>query len=595
MKIESEEKFFAMASLERRLKRAYYPNNQEPYYLKYAKNYTSQGGEDGILEEIFNSLYGTHEGETYFCIDIGAWDGIHLSNTYHLLNDLGWSGILVEAEPERCNSLKQLYAARAGPVCCLNALVDLEGPNSLQSLLRENNCPSEPNFVSIDIDGADFHLWKSIGLHYKAHVVCIEFNPSIPNSIYYVQANDVRVQQGSSLLALVELGKDMGYEVVSTTTFNAIFVRQDLYIKYLPAEKIIQDINFLHLPYMATELFQTYDGELKFVGTKKLLWHKKSLNSQQLQILPKKDRKYPFAPDVFIHLQQLQSSLQKVIDLFTIVDSKEYLNLPVVIVEANEIIQSYLKLLTLSYVSEQGFQLLQAFFYQLWMRSGSKFNDVQFSILISFAFQLYTFAQSRQEDDVLQAVEYAELSHLIINRLLCCRHMTHLSSIPSYILLCDRLLIDIQVSLARFHCLLQRYLEALQRIQEVRSQIEMFRSDQILSWGNHEFLQLEKLRKSVDNLYRKCQNGLAFETKLEINMSKVSENCRNGEFSPYEINDSIKINKNRKLHEQAAQSKSIITDHNTTNYGKDVLLWVSMSLVIGLGGIGIYSIFKPSK
>lgn len=584
-----------MAKLERRLVRTHYQNSQEPYYLQYAKNYTSQGGEDGILEELFTTLYGTHEGEKYFCIDIGAWDGIHLSNTYHLLNDLGWSGILVEAEPDRCNTLKQLYSKRPGKVSCLNALVDLEGPNSLVNLLKDNNCPEEPHFVSIDIDGADFHLWKSIGLLYAAHVVCIEFNPSIPNSIYYVQANDVRIQQGSSLLALVELGKDMGYEVVCTTTFNAIFVRQDLFRKLLPVEKIIQDINFLHLPYMATEVFQTYDGELKFVGTKKLLWHKKSLNSQQLQILPKKDRKYPFAPDAFIHLQQLQASLQKIIALFTIEDNDERVDLPNILLEANEIIQSYLNLLTLSYVSGQGFQLLQAFFYHLWLKSGLKYNDIQFSILISFAVHLHTFALSRQEDDVHQAIEYSELSQLIIKKLLCCRHMKHLSSIPANMLVCDRLLIDVQLSLARFHYLLQRYLEALQRIHEVQDQIELFCLDQVISWNDHEFLTLDKLRKSMDNLTRKCRSALAFETKLEVNMSKLFGNDNNEILSPYEINDSIKINKNRKFRGQAAPSLSIITNQNEASYGKDTLLWVSMSVIVALGGIGIYNIFKSSK
>eukprot|EP01034_Spumella_vulgaris_P035098 gene35098-43273_t len=34
---------------------------------------------------------------------------------------------------------------------------------------------------------------------------------------------------------------------------------------------------------MGTEVFQTYDGELKFVGSKKLLWHKLAMNPQKLQ------------------------------------------------------------------------------------------------------------------------------------------------------------------------------------------------------------------------------------------------------------------------------------------------------------------------
>ena len=45
--------------------------------LQYASNVHSQGGEDGILDRLLQ-LVGT--GPKH-CIDIGAWDGVHLSNT----------------------------------------------------------------------------------------------------------------------------------------------------------------------------------------------------------------------------------------------------------------------------------------------------------------------------------------------------------------------------------------------------------------------------------------------------------------------------------------------------------------------------------
>ena len=36
----------------------------------------------------------------------------------------------------------------------------------------------------------------------------IEFNQSIPNDVYFVQDADPAVHHGSSLLAMIELGKD---------------------------------------------------------------------------------------------------------------------------------------------------------------------------------------------------------------------------------------------------------------------------------------------------------------------------------------------------------------------------------------------------
>jgi hypothetical protein len=47
---------------------------------------------------------------------------------------------------------------------------------------------------------------------------------------------------------------------------------------------------------MVTGLFQTYEGELKLVGPRKLLWHRLAINPQRMQVLPARQRKFPFAP-----------------------------------------------------------------------------------------------------------------------------------------------------------------------------------------------------------------------------------------------------------------------------------------------------------
>jgi hypothetical protein len=103
------------------------------------------------------------------------------------------------------------------------------------------------------------------------------------------------------LLALKELGDEKGYTLICTTTFNGIFLRNDL-MKYMPlgvdTSSLSTDtlLNSLHNCSMCTEMFQTYDGELRYTGTLKLLWHKIALNPQQLQVLPKHKRIFPFAP-----------------------------------------------------------------------------------------------------------------------------------------------------------------------------------------------------------------------------------------------------------------------------------------------------------
>ena len=80
--------------------------------IKYAKNNTSQCGEDGIIARIFNDIL-PPSNERY-CVDVGAWDGQHLSNTYSLLvgdgdDDNGttkqWNGVLIEADPSLITGL----------------------------------------------------------------------------------------------------------------------------------------------------------------------------------------------------------------------------------------------------------------------------------------------------------------------------------------------------------------------------------------------------------------------------------------------------------------------------------------------------------
>ena len=49
----------------------------------FKKKIFSQNGEDGIVEEILNRLSGSLD---KICCEFGAWDGIHLSNIYNLVN-----------------------------------------------------------------------------------------------------------------------------------------------------------------------------------------------------------------------------------------------------------------------------------------------------------------------------------------------------------------------------------------------------------------------------------------------------------------------------------------------------------------------------
>ncbi|TMW57010.1 hypothetical protein Poli38472_002935 [Pythium oligandrum] len=269
---------------------------QNDWLIKHGYNVTSQGGEDGVIAKVFGVL-ATQEAqpERRWCVEFGAWDGKHLSNTWELLHNQPsqWSGVLIEADASRVEQMKTMYQEHAN-VTCVNSFVELDGENRLASILTRANAdlPKDFDLISIDVDGADYHIWAEFD-EYTPKVVIIEFNPTIPNNVVYIQERSTNIYHGSSLAALIALGKKKGYELVSTTTFNAVFVQERFY----PLFKIEDNsIDKMHDVPMPTEFFQLYDGTIKITGCKKLIWKNIPIHDRDLQILPASARAFPYLP-----------------------------------------------------------------------------------------------------------------------------------------------------------------------------------------------------------------------------------------------------------------------------------------------------------
>lgn len=166
--------------------------------LEQKSFHMSQLGQDvWVFGEAFNE-----ERKGYF-LDIGAHDGINLSNTYILECRYDWNGICVEANPESFQLLKKNRR-----VICVNACLDsAEGfidfakrdaysgiisPNTdnretksyeviqiktrtLDSLLSEQNAPHEIDYLSIDIEGAEERVLGNFNFkEYRFNCITIE-------------------------------------------------------------------------------------------------------------------------------------------------------------------------------------------------------------------------------------------------------------------------------------------------------------------------------------------------------------------------------------------------------------------------------------
>ena len=126
----------------------------------------------------------------------------------------------------------------------------------------------------------------------------MEFNPTMPHDLIYIQPRDDNVRYGSSLPALVELASKFNYQLVECTCYNAFLVDKELFEKYVKHEiPFDPTIDVLHEVTMGTSLYQLYDGTLKIHGCKKLLWHRVPISEEKIQVLQKEeDRSFPFVP-----------------------------------------------------------------------------------------------------------------------------------------------------------------------------------------------------------------------------------------------------------------------------------------------------------
>lgn len=238
---------------------------EAPWPLSCARDVYSQCGEDGIVEAILERL----PERDRWCVEFGAWDGRHLSNTRHLIESKGYSAVLIEADGRRCRALAE--ESRGDPrLHVVNAFVGMTEIDGLDAILAGTPIPSGFDFLSIDIDGNDYHVWEAVR-RYRPKIVCIEFNPTIANEIDYVQEPLPQVKRGCSPRALVRLGREKGYELVAVTLVNAVFVDR----QYFPLLGI--EDNSLELlrreTQHVTHVFHGYDGVLVVMGGQRIPWH----------------------------------------------------------------------------------------------------------------------------------------------------------------------------------------------------------------------------------------------------------------------------------------------------------------------------------
>lgn len=206
---------------------------QDPKRLnKFEYQVYSQGGEDGIIAEIFKRIGVTNK----VFVEFGVGNGLQ-NNTNHLLVN-GWRGFWLDGSAKYIQKIEKTHSflLQRKQLVLKHSFVTVD---NVEMLFQGIGIPREFDLLSIDIDRNDYWIWKAIQ-HYRPRVAVIEYNalfrpgtqwviPYHPEGVW-----DKTCQFGASLTSLELLGRSKGYKLVgcSFTGVNAFFVREDLVSDY---------------------------------------------------------------------------------------------------------------------------------------------------------------------------------------------------------------------------------------------------------------------------------------------------------------------------------------------------------------------------
>jgi hypothetical protein len=274
------------------------------WLLEYSADRNSQSGEDGIIEKILEFL-----GEpTRWCVEFGAWDGRYLSNTYDLIANKGYSAVMIEGSSTKFRDLADNFKDNPNTIP-INAFVGFTESDGLDSILAGTEVPEDFDVLSIDIDGNDFHVWKAV-TKYRPRLVVIEYNPTVPSAVDFVQPADMSVNQGAGILSLTRLAHEKNYELICVTDHNCLFVRSEYFDRFDIEDNSVRALRPDES--LVTYVFNGYDGTVFVRGYGRLAWHALPYRESKMQLVPRLLRKFPsnYSP-VVKKIAKLYRSLKK--------------------------------------------------------------------------------------------------------------------------------------------------------------------------------------------------------------------------------------------------------------------------------------------
>jgi hypothetical protein len=182
----------------------------------------SQNEEDGIILALFE-----HAGVTNRrFVEIGS--GMSGGNSAILAYECGWSGLMIEIEQRKIDTLRENFRHNPGVIGIAAAV----SPENINQLLSEHGFTGEIDLLSLDIDSFDYWVLEAITV-VSPRVLIVEYNARLGRDRALTIPKDgvlddiPKPLRGASLAAIEKLARRKGYRLVfcEPTGTNAFFLR----------------------------------------------------------------------------------------------------------------------------------------------------------------------------------------------------------------------------------------------------------------------------------------------------------------------------------------------------------------------------------
>lgn len=172
-------------------------------------NFSSQFGEDGLIQAAFGEFGSANQ----WCFEVGAHDGRFYSNTARL-REAGWKCVLIEAEAEQYDKLREL---KSETVFTVPKRVNGQ---LLTEILEQCGAPKNLDLGVIDVDGQDYLIWAD--LKFRPRFMLVEFDYKSDDKPDWFPGPGAQGQ--ATRKAIERLGREKGYEPLARTHCNILFL-----------------------------------------------------------------------------------------------------------------------------------------------------------------------------------------------------------------------------------------------------------------------------------------------------------------------------------------------------------------------------------